>query len=137
MKKNININKDHAELVIDGRIYSKENIFAAGYIFLDRAYIILDQDKNKFIVHIYPRDKRANLKVLSFDFYNELLNYAHYFSRVKANAAAIKIIMQRALFSAAPSLVEEAQDKEIQELIEQLEEEEKHEQNKSSPKRKR
>lgn len=114
-----------AELTINSKMYSKETVFAAGYVFLDKAYILLDQNKSNTVVYIYPQDKNADLKKLSLEFYNELLNYAHYFSRAKANAEVIKSMMQRALFSAAPSLVKEAEDKEIEDLIKELEEEEK------------
>jgi len=126
-EKKIKICEDYAQLEVNSNIYSKEVIFAAGYVFLDKAYILLDQDKDKIIIYIYPQGKDANLKKLALDFYNELMNYAHYFSRTKANADAIKSIMQRALFSSAPSLVQETEDKEIESLIKELEEEEKQE----------
>jgi His-Xaa-Ser system protein HxsD len=122
--KKIRIEEDFVELEVNPKIYSKEAVFAAGYIFLDKAYILLDQIKNNIIVYLYPQDKKCDLKKLGLDFYNELLNYAHYFSRAKANAETVKSIMQRALFSAAPSLVQEAEDKEIQHLIKELEQEE-------------
>jgi His-Xaa-Ser system protein HxsD len=129
LDKVIKINKDFAELRVNPKIYSKETIFATAYVFLDKAYILLDEERDKICVYLYPQDKNVNLKKISLDFYNELLNYAHYFSRAKANAEAVKSIMQRALFSAAPSLVQEAEDKEIQDLIKELEEEEKQEKN--------
>lgn len=132
MEKGIKIKDGYVEIEINSRIYSKEIVFAAGYIFLDKAYILLDQDKDKIIAYIYTKDKNADLKKLGLDFYNELLNYAHYFSRTKANAEAIKSMMQRALFSSAPSLVQETEDKEIESLIKELEEEEKQEKHASS-----
>ncbi|MBL7197984.1 MAG: hypothetical protein ISS47_07780 [Candidatus Omnitrophica bacterium] len=130
-EKNIKISKDCVELKVNPKVYSKETIYSAGYVFLDKAYILLDQDKDKIIVHLYPQKKSEDLKKLGLDFYNELLNYSHYFSRAKTNAEAVKALMQRALFSAAPSMVQEAEDKEIQDLIKELEEEEKKEQGKS------
>ena len=125
MEREFKIHNGFAELAINPKIYSKETVFAAGYVFLDKAYILLDQQKNNIIVYLYPQDKNTDLKKLSLEFYNELLNYAHYFSRVKANAEVIKSMMQRALFSAAHSLVKEAEEKEIEDLIKELEEEEK------------
>jgi His-Xaa-Ser system protein HxsD len=125
MEKKFTIENDVAILEVNEKIYSKETIFAAGYIFLDKAYILLDQVKDKILVYLYPQNKEADLKKLSLEFYNELLNYAHYYSRVKINADAIKTLMQRALFSAAPSLVQETEEKEIETLIKELEEEEK------------
>ncbi|MFB3918607.1 hypothetical protein BU251_04220 [Candidatus Velamenicoccus archaeovorus] len=124
-EKHIKIAADHAEIILNAKIYAKETIFAAGYVFLDKAYILLDQSADKFFVYLYPQNESADLKKLAMEFYNELLNYAHYFTRVKANADAIKSLMQRALFSTAPSLVQEAEEKEIEDLIKELEEEEK------------
>ncbi len=119
----IKTTKDHAELRVNSQIYSKETVFAVGYALLDRVYILLDCDKDDIIIYLYPQKKDADLRKLSLEFCNELLNYAHYFSRLKNNAEAIKLVMQRALFSAAPSLVQEAEEKEIEDLIKELEEE--------------
>lgn len=128
----IRINDGAVELRVNPDIYSKETVFAAGYIFLDKAYVLVDRDKDAIIVCLYPQHKDADLKKIGLDFYNELLNYAHYFSRAKANAEAVKNIMQRALFSASPSLLREAEDKEIEDLIKELDEEEKNEEKRSS-----
>lgn len=120
----IKITEDYAELRVNSKIYSKETVFAVGYVVLDKAYILLDCDKDDIIVYLYPQKKNADLQKLSLEFCNELLNYAHYFSRSKDNAEAVKTIVQRALFSAAPSLVQDAEEKEIEDLIKELEEEE-------------
>ena len=119
----IKITEEYGELRVNSDIYSKETIFAVGYVLLDKAYILLDSDKKDTIIYIYPQKKKTDLKKLTMEFCNELLNYAHYFSRLENNAEAIKTIMQRALFSAAPSLVQEAEEKEIEDLIKELEEE--------------
>jgi len=120
----IKVAGDYAELRVNSKIYSKETVFAVGYVLLDRAYILLDMDKSDIVIYLYPQQKKVNLKQLCFEFCNELLNYAHYFSRAQQNSDAIKSIMQRALFSAAPSLLQEAEEKEIEDLIKELEEEE-------------
>lgn len=125
----INITKEYAELRVNSEIYSKETVFAVGYVVLDKAYILLDKDDSEIIIYIYPQQKDVDLKKLALEFCNELLNYAHYFSRAENNAEAIKAIMQRALFSAAPSLVQEAEEKEIEDLIKELEAEEENEEN--------
>jgi len=140
MNKDIVFEKNEKEnlvkLSVDSRIYSKETIFASGYIFLDRAYIYLDKDSaDKIAIWLYRKDKKENLDTLGKEFYNELLNYAHYFSSLKTNADSIKLLLQRALFSAAPSMVQEAEEKEIEDLINELEEEEKKESSKSSKKK--
>ena len=133
-EKKIMILEDHAEVVLSSKIYSKETIFAAGYVFLDKAYILLDQDGDQFIIHLYPQKQGLSLKSLAMEFLNELLSYAHYFSRLKTNADTVKSLMQRALFSSAPSLVQESEEKEIEDLIQELEEEEKNASGKKSKK---
>ena len=51
IEKIIKIVKDFAELRLNPKIYSKETIFATGYVFLDKAHILLDQDKDKILVY--------------------------------------------------------------------------------------
>jgi His-Xaa-Ser system protein HxsD len=120
--------KNWIKLIVDPNIYSFADIYAAGYVFLDRAYIYLDRNnKGKIVIWLFPKKKKENLNKLGMEFYNELLNYAHYFNILKVNAEVIKTMLQRALFSAAPSLVQEAEEREIEELIKELEEEEEKE----------
>ena len=123
-KPKIEITEEYAELRLNSEIYSKEVIFAVGYVLLDKAYILLDKEKDEFIVFLYSQEKGADLNQLAMEFSNELVNYGHYFSRAKNNSEAITQIMQRALFSAAPSLVQEAEEQEIEDLIRELEAEE-------------
>ena len=116
------------QLLLSPKIYSLDTIFAAGYVFLDRCYLILDEDKNKNIkVIIFPKksSKNKDLEKLGMEFYNEVLNYAHYFSRAKATKGVVEKILQRVLFSASPALIEESEEREIQELLKELEKEEK------------
>jgi len=109
MHKILQKGKDWVKLVIDLSIYSLPTIYSAGYVFLDRAYIYLDKDKKgKVIAWLFPKNKNENLDSLAMDFSNELVNYAHYFTSLKVNAGVIKTLIQRALFSVAPSLVNEA-----------------------------
>lgn len=116
------------QLKVDLSVYPLSTIYAAGYVFLDKCYIYLDKEKGgSVLINLFPKDKKADLDSMGMDFYNELLNYAHYFSSLKVNAESVKMLMQRALFSAAPSLAQEAEEKEIQDLIKELEDEEKKE----------
>ncbi len=76
-------------------------------------------------VWLKPKKETKDLEKLALEFSDELLNYAHYFSTLKINADNMKTLLQRALFSASPSIVKEAEEKEIENLIKELEQEEK------------
>jgi|GEM_PF-556047 len=126
--RNIEFNdkEGYARISVDPKIYSLETIYAAGYVFLDRLYVLLDEGKGKKIdIYLYPQSASLDLKKSALEFYNELLNYAHYFTRAKNNAEAIKLILQRALFSVTPQIREEVEEREISELLKELEKEDK------------
>jgi hypothetical protein len=126
MKKVLSIGKGYVKLSVETTLYPLNTIYAAGYVFLDKVYVYLDKDnKGKIVIWLFPKGKGEDLRRLGLDFYNELVNYAHYFGSLKANAEAIKLLLQRALFSVAPSLMKESEEKEIDDLIKDLEEEEK------------
>ncbi|MFH0754201.1 MAG: hypothetical protein V2A70_06525 [Candidatus Omnitrophota bacterium] len=96
------------KVVVQTRVYSLQTLYAAGYILMDRAYVYLDMEsKGKVAVWLKPK-RRCNLDQLAMEFCQELIHYAHYFSNLKVNAASMKLLLQRALFSAAPSLAEGA-----------------------------
>lgn len=123
-KKTNNKKEKWVKLIVDTKVYPLSTIYAAGYIFLDKAYIFLDKGtKNKIIIWLSPKNKKISISKLKGDFYNELINYAHYFDRVEKNAEVAKMIMQRALFSANPSLASEAEEQKIEEMINQLDNE--------------
>ena len=126
MNKALHIEKGSVKLSVDAGLYPLNTIYAASYVFLDKVCVYLDKDsRGKIIIWLFPKAKKEDLKKLGMDFYNELINYAHYFSSLKANTEATKLLLQRALFSAAPSLMKESEEKEIDDLIKELEEEEK------------
>lgn len=115
----------YAKIKLNLDVYSLQAIYAAGYIFIDKAYILLNKIKEKEVeVYLFARNKEFNFKELAMEFYNELLNYSHYFSRVETNSSVIKTIMQRVLFSVNPKFTEEAEEQEIQDLLKELEKEE-------------
>jgi His-Xaa-Ser system protein HxsD len=116
--------EEYAKVVLSKDIYPLPTIYAAAYAFLDKAFVLLDEEtKGKIAVFIFPKDA-ADPKMRGKEFCNELINYAHYFTRAESNAAAIKTIMQRVLFSVNPKFAEEAEEMEIQQLLKDLEKEE-------------
>jgi len=109
---------NYIKLKVNSKVYSLATIFAAGYTFLDKVYILLDKDnKGNIFIFLSPQKKNSNLKKIGLEFFNELLNYSHYFSTSKTNSETIKLILQRALFSANPSMSREVEDKYIDNLI--------------------
>ena len=116
--------KDFAMIDVDPRMYSLSTVYSAAYVFLDKAYVILDGDPNKKImVCLKPKGDEDPMK-LGLEFFNELLSYAKYSASVKENNEITKMVIQRALFSADSNLAQEMEDKEIEELIKELENEE-------------
>jgi His-Xaa-Ser system protein HxsD len=121
MEEEINKEKEFASLKINPKIYSLHVINSAAYSFLDEAYIILDGDPEKeILVSLYPK-KSQELKKLGLEFSEQLINYKNYFDNLKENSEITKMIVERALFSANPKLLEEAEEEEINSLIKELE----------------
>jgi His-Xaa-Ser system protein HxsD len=120
---NIKIEKDSVVLTINPKIYPLSTIYSAAYVFLDRAYVLLDGEPEKsVIVRLKPKQKE-DFEKLGMEFFNELVNYADYQKRAEQTKAIRGIILQRALLTNDPSLIEPAQDKEIENLAEELEDE--------------
>jgi len=99
MKTNFIINEDgSATLKINPKIYALEIIYSAAYMFLDRAYIIIDGDPEKeFEIEIIPKSKDEDIKKLVLEFNNELINYSVYAVQAARTSAIRNAIVQRAL----------------------------------------
>src|SRR3989338_9006592 len=121
---------------VDLKVYPLQSVHSSGYVFMDRAHGRLEEEKKDLVaVWLKPKKDNQDLEKLALEFSDELLNYAHYFSSLKTNAENMKTLLQRALFSASPSIVKESEEKEIENLIKQLEAEEKEsDKKKNSPK---
>ena len=102
MKKNnrkFSVFKDHAEIFLNPKIYPLPVIYNTSYVFIDKAYLILDGDPKKELVVIINPKKKQNIKNLVGDFYNELLNFAVYHAQTEMNKDIKKAIMQRVLLT--------------------------------------
>lgn len=87
---------------INPRIYPLDVIYSAAYVFLDKAYLLLDGDrKKKIVVELRPKEKsdKGDLEKLGREFNNELLNYAVYKKQSERNAPIRQAIVQRALLT--------------------------------------
>ncbi|MDP2653400.1 MAG: hypothetical protein Q8Q08_05145 [Candidatus Omnitrophota bacterium] len=126
MKKKFEKEDGWIKVPVDLKVYPLQSIHSAGYVFMYRANVRLEEEKRDLVAAwLKPKKDKQDLEKLALDFSDELLNYAHYFSSLKINADNMKVLLQRALFSASPSIVKEAEDKEIENLIKELEAEEK------------
>jgi len=118
----IDLVDDKLVLKLNIELYPLNSIYAAAYVFLEDAYFIMDKEEDKFVkVSIISKGK--SLEQLKLDFYNELINFNHYFIHLESNKDVVRMIIERALFSANPSLVEESEKQEIQNLLKELEKE--------------
>lgn len=127
MKEKFEQSEGWIKVPVDLKVYPLQSIHSAGYAFMDRANVRLEEEKKDLVaVWLKPKANTKDLEKLALDFSDELLNYAHYFSSLKVNAENMKLLLQRALFSASPSIVKEAEEKEIESLIKELETEEDH-----------
>ena len=117
---------DWIKVPVNLNVYPLQAVHSSGYAFMDRAHVRLEEEKKgEVAVWLQSKNDKQDLQELALEFSDELLNYAHYFSRLKINAENMKLLLQRALFSASPSIVKEAEEKEIENLIKELEAEEK------------
>ncbi len=101
-------------------LYSVFSLYNACYVFIEKAYFIVDEDGENFIVYVKGK-REEDTERIAHELANQMINYQRYFANIKENNEIAKLIIQRALFSSSPSLVKEAEEKEIEELIKELE----------------
>ena len=86
-------------LFVNPELYPLDVIYSAAYVFLDRAYILLDGDaKKEVLVQLKPKQE-CDLDKLGGEFSNELLNYAFYKTQSKKNEKIRNMIIERALLT--------------------------------------
>ncbi len=106
-KGNFEIHKSENCIIvsINPKIYPLDVIYSAAYVFLDRAYVLIDGDpEEEIIIELKSKTGKENLETLGREFNNELLNYAVYKVQVEKNAAIRQMIIQRALLTNDSSL---------------------------------
>jgi len=90
-------------LSLDVGLYPRDILYAAAYVFLDRAYVLLDRVESRFVVHL--RGKRpldeATLQAMAGEFENELLAQALRHQVVDANQRIIEDVVAVAIAGAA------------------------------------
>lgn len=99
-------------LSLDIDLYPQDVLYAAAYVFLDRAYVLLDQAGQRFLVHLRGKQvlDEVTLRAMAGEFENELLAQALRLKVVKANQKIIEAITSLAIVGAAGGLVSDAAD---------------------------
>jgi His-Xaa-Ser system protein HxsD len=90
-------------LSLESSLYPRDVLYAAAYVFLDRAYVLLDRDGARFLVHVRGKQplEEAALRAMAGEFENELLAQALRRRVVKANQKIIEDITTLAIAGAA------------------------------------
>jgi His-Xaa-Ser system protein HxsD len=104
MKKLTNFEIDDEDnfvtISINPKIFPLEVIYLASYVFMDRAYVMLNGDPEKeVLVQLKSKDKKENLKKLASEFNNELLNYSVYVVQAARTNELRRAIIERALMT--------------------------------------
>lgn len=82
---------------INTKIYPLPIIYQVADVFIDRAYVFLDGEPSKIVnVIIKAKDGNVDLKTISGEFNNELINYSAYFVRRQMNKELIETMMKKA-----------------------------------------
>ncbi len=94
-------------LSLDMGLYPRDVLYAAAYVFLDRAYVLLDRVDSRYTVRLRGKQKldETALRAMAGEFSNELLAQALRLRVAKANQKIIEDITTLAIAGAggAPS----------------------------------
>lgn len=90
--------KDNFVIIsVNPKLYPLEVIYSAAYIFIDKAYVMIDGDpREEILVQLRPKAS-TDVEVLGREFNNELLNYMVYMHRTIRSQGIREAIVQRAL----------------------------------------
>ncbi|KKP35522.1 MAG: hypothetical protein UR23_C0027G0001 [Candidatus Roizmanbacteria bacterium GW2011_GWA2_32_13] len=110
---------------VSQKIYPLEAIYGAAYVFLNRAYIFLDENKEgEILITLKAKEKMDKKQLEDFggEFYNELLNYSLRIGISKNNQKIREYIVGRALIGALGEDEEGVETEEPEEIEEEIEE---------------
>ena len=94
-------------LSLDVGLYPRDVLYAAAYVFLDRAYVLLDRDGARYLLHLRGKQAtdEATLRAMAGEFANELLAQALRQRVVRQNQKLIEDIASLAIAGAAGGAV--------------------------------
>lgn len=89
-------------LSLDTELYPRDILYAAAYVFLDRAYILLDRENSRYIVRFRGKHDldEATMTAMAGEFENELLAQALRSRVAKANQKIIEGVTALAISGA-------------------------------------
>jgi len=121
MGTGVEIKEGEVFLSINPKTYTLEHVYSTAYVFLDRCYVLFDGDPaTQIVVRLKPKSASVNLEELGRTFMNELISISNYFLQFEKNKDVINAVLQRALFSASPKLVAQAEEAEINRILEEV-----------------
>ena len=94
------IDKESNSVVIsvNPKIFPLEVIYSAAYVFLDKAYVMMDGNPQENIaVQLKAKNSGEDLQSLALEFNNELVSYSVYVVKAARTSEIRKAIVQRAL----------------------------------------
>jgi His-Xaa-Ser system protein HxsD len=106
----VNTRESAASFDVDTRIYSMDAVLGTAYVFINRAYVFLDQPgTNRIRVQLSGKSSLAAdaLTALCGDFLNELLGQVLRERTSRRFGKLREALLARALFAAAPGLATE------------------------------
>ena len=97
-------------LSLDIGLYPRDVLYAAAYVFLDRAYVLLDRVDSRFVVHFRAKHpvEAATLEAMAGEFENELLAQALRHQVVDANQRIIEDVVAVAIAGASAGVERDA-----------------------------
>jgi His-Xaa-Ser system protein HxsD len=76
---NLQVHPDFVIVQVNTKIYPLDTIYYAAYVFLDRAFVVLDGNPSDLVsVELRPKDKTKDPEELGRNFNDELLSYSLY-----------------------------------------------------------
>jgi len=104
---------------VNPKIYPLPVVYQAAEVFIDKCFVFLDGDPEKEIkVFLKPKEGSTDLKALSGEFNNELLNYSALITRAMMNKELRELIVKRAFFTVTGSEDKEKEEKFEEKLAE-------------------
>jgi His-Xaa-Ser system protein HxsD len=97
-------------LSLDVGLYPRDVLYAAAYVFLDRAYVLLDRQDSRFVVQFRAKRplEEATFQAMAGEFENELLAQALRLRVVDANQRIIEDVVTVAIAGASAGVDAEA-----------------------------